>query len=113
MKKMVFGGVFLVSLLLGTLSFAEDKGKTMGEEKSKAVEVGNQICPVSGSKVGEMGEVVKHEYKGKIYNLCCPACIKDFEKDPEKYSKITDKEVNGKKLQEAPDTHDIHNHNNS
>ncbi len=50
-------------------------------------EVGNMICPVSGEKVGEMGEAVKYEYNGKIYNLCCPMCKKDFDKDPEKFSK--------------------------
>ena len=50
-------------------------------------EVGNPICPVSGEKVGGMGEIVKYEYNGKVYNLCCPMCKKDFDKDPEKFSK--------------------------
>ena len=56
-------------------------------------EVGNQVCPVSGdpiAKPGEklaMGETIKYEYKGKIYNLCCLMCVKDFKKNPEKYSK--------------------------
>ena len=58
-----------------------------------AVEVGNKICPVSKEKVGEMGEVVKHEYNGKIYNFCCKMCLKDFQKDPEKYSKIAEDEA--------------------
>ena len=63
-------------------------------DKSKAVEVGNKVCPVSGEKVGgDMGEVVKYEYKGKIYNLCCTMCAKDFKKDPEKYSKIAEEEA--------------------
>ena len=64
------------------------------------VEVGNKICPVSGDKVpvpGEKGEMgdnpVKVEYKGKIYNLCCSMCVKDFKKNPEKYSGIAEKEV--------------------
>ena len=51
------------------------------------VEVGNKICPVSGDEVGEMGEIVKKEYKGKVYNFCCKMCLKDFDKDPEKYVK--------------------------
>ena len=92
------------------------QGKKEQERKEaelKAVEVDNKICPVSGNKVGEMGEGVKYEYKGRIYNLCCSACIKDFKKNPKKYSKIAEKEVAGKKLQEVPDTHNIHNHNNS
>ncbi len=69
-----------------------------------AVEVSNKICPVSGDKVpapgekGTMGDKpVKIEYKGKIYNLCCPMCVKDFKKSPEKYSAIADKEVSSQK----------------
>ena len=74
---------------------------------SKTVEVGNKICPVSGDKVpvpgekGAMGdELVKYEYNGKIYNLCCPMCIKDFKKNPEKYSKIAEDEVAKEKMME-------------
>ncbi len=69
-----------------------------------AVEVGNKICPVSGDNVPAPGETgtmgdkpVKIEYKGKIYNLCCLMCVKDFKKNPEKYSGIADNEVNGTK----------------
>lgn len=68
-------------------------------ESAKPVEVGNKICPVSKESVfqkdedNEMGEPVKFEYNGKIYNLCCSMCIKDFKKDPEKYSKIAEDEV--------------------
>ncbi len=68
------------------------------------VEVGNKICPVSGNKIPAPGEKmemgdkpVKVEYKGKAYNLCCPMCIKDFKKNPEKYSAIADKEVSVQK----------------
>ena len=75
-----------------------DQGEKMAE--TKLIEVGNKICPVSGDKVpapGEKGAMgadpVKYEYNGKIYNLCCPMCIKDFKKNPEKYSKISDDEV--------------------
>ncbi len=57
------------------------------------IEVGNKICPVSGEKIGGMGEVVKHEHNGKIYNMCCSMCAKDFNKDPDKYAKIADDEV--------------------
>ena len=74
----------------------------MGE--SKAVEVGNKICPVSGEKVGEMGEIVKVEHNGKIYNLCCTMCAKDFKKDPEKYVKIVEEEM--KQYEEGRSGHD-------
>jgi len=52
---------------------------------TSAVEVGNKICPVSGERAGEMGDIVKVEYEGKIYNLCCAGCTKEFKKDPQKY----------------------------
>ena len=89
----------------------EKMGSTMSDQKettttSKAVEVGNKICPVSGDKIpapdekGDMGEAIKHEYNGKIYNLCCKMCAKDFKKNPEKYSKIAEDEVAKEKMME-------------
>lgn len=61
--------------------------------QSQALEVGNKFCPVSGEKVGQMGKVETIEYNGKMYNLCCAMCKKDFNKDPEKYiKKIEQKE---------------------
>jgi YHS domain-containing protein len=104
----------------------ENKGAMnhkMDEENAGAVEVGNKICPVSGEKVGgDMGEIVKYEYKGKIYNLCCTMCAKDFKKDPEKYSKIAEEEVkqnqedhadHGDESEEGDEhTGDRHDHDN-
>jgi len=63
---------------------------------AQLVKVGNTVCPVSGNKVGEMGPAVPYEYNGKIYNLCCSMCIKDFKADPEKYSKIAEEQAIGK-----------------
>lgn len=65
----------------------------MDQDPEGMIEVGNKICPVSGEKVGEMGDVITYEYNGKIYNLCCAMCAKDFKKNPEKYSKIAEDEV--------------------
>lgn len=57
--------------------------------------VGNRICPVTGNPVddGSMGEAVKYVYSGKIYNLCCQMCAKDFKKNPGKFSAIAEKEI--------------------
>lgn len=56
----------------------------MGEMDEPAlIEVGNKICPISGAKIGSMGEAVKVEYNGMIYNLCCPGCADAFYADPE------------------------------
>lgn len=101
------------SMMMEDESMMKDQGMMPAEGKEdeiKAVEVGNKICPVSGNKIpapgekGEMGEAVQYEYNGKIYNLCCEMCIKDFKKDPEKYSKIAEEEV--KKAQEESSMED-------
>ena len=58
------------------------------------VQVPNKICPVSHEEVGKNG-MAPHQvtYKGKVYNLCCSMCDKDFNKDPEKYVKMMEEEV--------------------
>lgn len=86
---------------------AMDQATTQTKEMRVATEedikslpnVGNKLCPVSGNPVddGTMGESVKYVYNGKIYNLCCQMCVKDFKKSPEKYSAVAEKEVNGNK----------------
>ena len=109
---MTIKSLILASAILGLSSGivlakqeVKDQATVVKEGVStKAVEVGNKICPVSGDKIpapGEKGTMgdnpVKIEYKGKIYNLCCPMCVKDFKKNPKKYSAIADKEVNNSK----------------
>lgn len=42
-------------------------------------------CPVSGEKLGEMGDPYVIEHEGTTVKLCCKSCLKDFNKDPDKY----------------------------
>ncbi len=102
MKKVIITtGLILTAALMPVRAHAEHEKAPSAVETSIAavatpVEVGNTICPVSGEKIepnSSMGEMVKAEHKGKIYNLCCEMCLKDFTNDPEKYSAIADKEV--------------------
>ncbi len=41
-------------------------------------------CPILNSPTDEK---VYTDYKGKRIYFCCSACIDDFKKDPEKYTK--------------------------
>ena len=93
----------LVPVSIAMAAYGEKKTATPPEAAATAgaVEVGNKICPVSGEKVGQMGAVVQIEYNGRIYNLCCKMCLKDFNKDPGKYSTIAEEEV--KKTEEGKD----------
>lgn len=66
----------------GKMHLAQAKGAEAVSQGK--VEVGNAVCPVGNEKIEE-GEAIKLEHEGKIYNLCCKACAKDFKKDPKKY----------------------------
>lgn len=89
-KVLILSAVVLLSSISGISIAAEEKASAVVAE---VVEVGNKICPVSSEKIGSMGEVSKIEFEGKSYNLCCSMCAKDFNKDPQKYSKIANDEV--------------------
>lgn len=86
--------VILLCLTMGTNGvFADEMTDGQDMQKQVAVEVGNKFCPVSGGPVGQMGDPYKVEYEGRVYNLCCKMCERDFKADPEKYSQIAEEEV--------------------
>ena len=64
---------------------ASNATPTMNETQH-ATDAGNTVCPVSGEPVDKDSKVT-YEYKGKVYRFCCPMCIEEFKKDPEKYIK--------------------------
>ncbi len=80
-------------VLLSPVMARAQGGQAMGSANSKMMEVDNKICPISKEVVDKMGEAIKQEYNGKTYNICCKMCVKDFMKDPQKYSKIAEDEV--------------------
>ena len=44
-------------------------------------------CIVSGEKLGGMGKPYVFEKNGQEIKFCCKNCLKDFNKDPEKFLK--------------------------
>lgn len=71
--------------------YKHTESEVSSDVAEEAVNVGNKICPVSGEKIDEKMKTT-YEYEGKIYNFCCPMCIDDFKKDPERYIKELEKE---------------------
>jgi heme/copper-type cytochrome/quinol oxidase subunit 2 len=69
--------------------YAREEGHLMEVKESGAQEyIG--ICPVMHEPASEK---YFYTYEGKTYYFCCPICIEEFKKDPQKYiSKI--KEIN-------------------
>jgi YHS domain-containing protein len=49
-----------------------------------------ETCVVSGEKLGSMGKSFVHTYQGREVQFCCKACLKEFNKDPQKFLKKLD-----------------------
>ena len=82
------------------------------EATQESVNVGNKICPVTGAKIDEKLKAT-YEYEGKIYNFCCAVCIEEFKKDPQKYIKKIEEQMQAepeeeKSKQEAETSHHGH-----
>ncbi len=88
----LIAAILVTSFLIPQFGFAADK-KT---EKLKPYTL--KTCVVSGDKLGAMGDPYVYEYKGREIKFCCKGCVKDFNKNPDKYlKKIEEAEAKAKK----------------
>ncbi len=90
---------------------ADESGSAKSVEKSKVVKVDNKTCPVTGEIIKEEAKV-QHTHDGKIYSFCCPMCIDEFKKDPQKYIKKieTQKAQENKTKKSKPQEEHQHSH---
>lgn len=79
----------------------EHQSESVAETAPQAVDAGNKICPVSGEKIDEKLKAT-YEYEGKIYNFCCPMCIDEFKKDPQKYINKVEEELKSGREKGSP-----------
>lgn len=75
--------VLLVSVIAGC-------GAVSSTKPSSATADGYplEMCIVTGQKLGTMGDPYVLKYKGKTVKFCCSNCIREFNKDTEKYMSI-------------------------
>jgi hypothetical protein len=77
---------------------AIDKAWIADQTKSYPLEV----CPVSGEKLGSMGDPINRLYGTTLVRLCCKGCNKAFDKNPAKYAKqVKDARINKRRGKEA------------
>jgi len=74
----------LAAVLLGSTFAFADSAQPKGVPKDDS----RRKCVVSGDPLGEHGKVVKVSNGGTDVYLCCKDCVKDFDKDPEKFTKM-------------------------
>ena len=70
----------LTSLLLTLFAVA-------GLRAADAIPYPLTTCIVSGEKLGEMGKPYVFVKDGQEIKFCCKDCLKDFNKEPEKFLK--------------------------
>jgi len=59
-------------------------------------------CPVSGKKLGSMGDPIVLTADGSEVKLCCKGCIKKFKADTDKYMKVVNKGIAAQQLPYYP-----------
>ncbi len=70
---------------------SETMDGTQGQGKEKA-----KFCPVCGPEEEMEGLAFSYKYEGKKYAFCSMDCMKEFKKNPEKFIKTGQSEVEPK-----------------
>ena len=60
----------------------DNLAKLPPEDQKLAAE--QKFCPITGLQLGSMGVPVKITLKGQTVFLCCPGCVEEAKKDPDK-----------------------------
>jgi YHS domain-containing protein len=87
MKKLKILTTIALTIPFLALPFATLAGDTNSAASASPKPDKLATCPVSGEKLGEMGNPYVFVYQGQEVKLCCSGCKKDFDKDPAKYLK--------------------------
>lgn len=79
-------------LLLLTLFLLPASALAQGKKDTTADPYTLTTCPISGKKLGSMGDPVVKSYDGREVRFCCGGCVGTFEKDKaSQFKKINDK----------------------
>lgn len=93
MKKtlLIVGALALLAVTPALVRAADTNTPSSSEKKADVKPYPLKTCIVSGDKFdGDMGKPVTLTYKGQEMKFCCKDCVKDFNKDPEKWIKKLD-----------------------
>ncbi len=53
-----------------------------------------QLCPVTGEKLGSMGPPIPVTVKGQMIQVCCKTCVAAVQRDPDRYLQKVAAELN-------------------
>ncbi|HIJ72896.1 MAG TPA: hypothetical protein HPP83_02235 [Candidatus Hydrogenedentes bacterium] len=83
-------GVVSTGLALAVLAVC---GATFAAEKPTGNIYPLDTCPVSGEKLGSMGDPIVYDHEGREIRFCCGGCIGTFKKEPGEYLDKIDKAI--------------------
>ena len=97
--RRLIGLLTLLSLWLPMADGCHKHSKVLAaEQKSeKAKPYPLETCVVSGEKLESMGKPYVFTHEGQEVKLCCKDCLKDFKKEPAKYTKKIEEAQKNKK----------------
>lgn len=88
---------FLMAAMSGDEERAQKEPATQPAQKGDAYEGDPytlDFCPISGKKLGSMGDPIVKVYDGREVRFCCAGCIAPFEADIEKgFAKVDEKMI--------------------
>ena len=85
----VFRTVLLLAVACATGCLTSDKVAT-GSPAAKPRPYVLSMCLVSDEKLAKGDPLII--YQGREIRVCCEGCVKDFQKEPEKYLKLIEAE---------------------
>lgn len=79
-------GLIAAAVLLLPLSgFAQSSGSDTKAQEVKGDPYSLNVCPVSGEKLGTMGDPIVSAHDGREVRFCCAMCPKQLAADPAKF----------------------------
>lgn len=113
MNKILLALAVLLAPLFAVSLVADDKAETPATPEAKAEaptkpetkgDYPLEKCPVSGAKLGQMGEPVEHDLDGRTVKFCCGGCIPEDEKGNAEVSAKLDKMIADEQRASYPDS---------
>ena len=87
----------LFTTLLIALAFTTGSVLRAADAAPKPFPPSLKTCVVSDEKLGEHGKPYVFTHEGQEVKLCCKDCLKDFNKEPDKYMKMINEAAAKKK----------------
>ncbi|MBX7257240.1 MAG: hypothetical protein K1Y02_12825 [Candidatus Hydrogenedentes bacterium] len=101
----ILAGVSMFGIATGVQKASAEDKPAAGSQTVVGDPYPLDTCPVSGEKLGGMGDPVIKVYEGREVRFCCKGCVSKLEKDPEAmFKKIDEKIVEQQKASYPLDT---------